>query len=410
MLSLASLSRIGFGCHLVSVDSQEHYDALLHALGSGCNLFDTSANYMQGKSEQLIGKVLKENPQYDAFVVTKSGYDNDETPALLKDGATWREILHPDFLGNRISLSLSRLEKTTIDGFLIHSPESYLDHEDDRPFTEEFYEGIKRAFEFLEEQTNKGTIRYYGISSNTFHLSVDNPDTIDLHKVVAIANDISSAHHFKLIEFPLNLGEMDALDRNQNQTSLIELARNSGLVTLTNRPLNAKTFLGPVRLAVYQEYEKLLNYEADSLRWDDCLSLIRKQLRSLNSSEDVMDFKIVQHLSEFWTKIGNPDGVIQIFQNYFHPFLHHIYQGTIPAEDAKTYTDFYEAAIMCSRKAMTERTMNFRNMLISSGRIHRDDHRPLPLIACEIYLNSGIDHVLVGMRKAEYVDLMRPLF
>jgi aryl-alcohol dehydrogenase-like predicted oxidoreductase len=365
---------------------------------------------MKGKSEELIGKVLKENPQYEAFVVTKSGYDDRENLPLLKEGGTWNEIIHPDFLRNRIALSLSRLSRTAIDGFLLHSPESYLNPTDIQPFPDGFYAGIKRAFEFLEEQTRKGTIRYYGISSNTLHLSVENPDTINLHRVLAIANEISTSHHFKLIEFPFNLGEMDALKRHHGQTSLIQFARDNGIVTLTNRPLNAKTSLGPVRLAIYKDYEQLLDYRPDCRVWDDSLKLIAKRLKEIGAEDELMNFAIVRHLDEFWTTIGNPEGVIQIFQNYFHPFLHHIYQGNIPNEDAKVYLDLYEAATLCSRRTMTQKTLEFQRMLTSEGTIQRNDHRPLPVVACELYLNSGIDHVLMGMRKREYVNMVSSLF
>jgi hypothetical protein len=35
---------------------------------------------------------------------------------------------------------------------------------------------------------------------------------------------------------------------------------------------------------------------------------------------------------------------------------------------------------------------------------------PLALIACQYALEAGLDHVLVGMRRPRYVELMRPLF
>lgn len=365
---------------------------------------------MQGNSEKLIGEVLKDNPQYDAFIITKSGYDDSENLQLVKNGATWSEIIHPDFLSNRIALSSSRLQRKSIDGFLLHSPESYLTPEDIEPFPDGFYAGIKKAFEFLEEQVFSGRIRYYGISSNTFHLSTDNVDTINLHKVLSIANEISSTNHFKLIEFPFNLVETDALIRHHGQTSLVELARENDLVTFTNRPLNAKAPTGAIRLALSKDYAQLLHYEADQQRWQDSLALMRKQLVKLGVHDDLMVFPIIKHLNESWMKFGNPDAVMQIFQNYLHPFLYRIYEEDIPSHDLDVYVGFYEEAILCSKKNMAERTLNFRNKLISEGIIKEDDERPLPLIACEVYLNSNINHVLMGMRKIKYVDMMKPLF
>jgi aryl-alcohol dehydrogenase-like predicted oxidoreductase len=365
---------------------------------------------MQGKSEKLIGSVLKDNPQHEAFVITKSGYDDSENLQLVKNGATWSEVIHPDFLVNRIAVSSSRLQRKLIDGFLLHSPESYLTPEDIEPFPDGFYAGIKKAFEFLEEQVFNGTIRYYGISSNTFHLSTDNVDTINLHKILSIANEISSTNHFKLIEFPFNLVETGALTRHHGQTSLVELARENDLVTFTNRPLNAKDAAGAIRLALSEDHRELLDYEADQRPWQDSLALMRKQLMKLGVSDDLMVFPIIKHLNESWMQFGNPDAVMQIFRNYFHPFLYRIYEEDIPSHDLNVYVGFYEEAILCSKKNMTERTLDFRNKLITEGVIGKDDERSLPLIACEVYLNSNINHVLMGMRQIKYVDMMKSLF
>ena len=37
----------------------EHREALTQALRAGCNVIDTSTNYMDGESEQLVGSVLQ---------------------------------------------------------------------------------------------------------------------------------------------------------------------------------------------------------------------------------------------------------------------------------------------------------------------------------------------------------------
>ena len=65
------MSKIAFGTYRLSIDNPEHYEALKLALEKGCHLIDTASNYMDGKSEELIGKVLKENPQYSPTIVPK---------------------------------------------------------------------------------------------------------------------------------------------------------------------------------------------------------------------------------------------------------------------------------------------------------------------------------------------------
>ena len=56
-----SVSALGFGAYRVSEGDAEHEAALRAALtDGGVNLVDTSWNYEQGASEQLIGRVLGE--------------------------------------------------------------------------------------------------------------------------------------------------------------------------------------------------------------------------------------------------------------------------------------------------------------------------------------------------------------
>src|SRR5688500_3725955 len=84
MISLNQLSKIGFGAYRASVDDKENFRALSYALNQGCTLIDTSANYVNGKSELLIGKVLTETSA-DAFVITKAGYIQNDNLRVLEE-------------------------------------------------------------------------------------------------------------------------------------------------------------------------------------------------------------------------------------------------------------------------------------------------------------------------------------
>ena len=59
---------------------------------------------------------------------------------------------------------------------------------------------------------------------------------------------------------------------------------------------------------------------------------------------------------------------------------------------------------------MTQKAITFQKEMIEQGIIKKGDDRPLSVIACETYLNFGIDHVLVGMRNTNYVDTLKILF
>jgi hypothetical protein len=74
------VSQVGFGCYRVEKGIESHEIALRHALLNGINLIDTSANYGDGRSEELVGQVLQELvdgnqlTRKSVVVVSKAGY------------------------------------------------------------------------------------------------------------------------------------------------------------------------------------------------------------------------------------------------------------------------------------------------------------------------------------------------
>jgi aryl-alcohol dehydrogenase-like predicted oxidoreductase len=99
----------------------------------------------------------------------------------------------------------------------------------------------------LEKEVEKGRIRYYGISSNTFPDNVDNPQFTSLSKVLRIAEKISSKHHFNVVQFPMNFAEtypawrLNQPDSEVSSTpkkTLLDICQEHQLGVLINRPLN----------------------------------------------------------------------------------------------------------------------------------------------------------------------------
>lgn len=424
MLNLHELSRIGFGCYRMVASCREHYDALVHALSLGCNIIDTSANYTNGESETLIGIALKNNQSYDPFIISKAGYiqgNNLSVIGKLNEAGLARDDLilmpdntmysvHPDFLKSQLDLSSRRLQRKQIDGFLLHNPEYYFNQEERYISAEKYYERIKKAFEFLEDMVTEERIRYYGISSNTFPLATDKRSTTNLRKVLAAANEVSENNHFKLIQFPFNLIETDALEPHHEGVSLVELARANDVVTFSNRPLNAKTDAGIIRLATYEDDIRQLDGDNVERIFQHCLELINKQLEVLGVSDDAMEFAVIKLLESSWMRLGSPEVVTEIFHGHFYPFLNHLYDGPIPQEEMNVYLKFQQTCYLFSRRTMTKTALTFRDEMVEKGVIGKDDQRALPVIACDKYLNAGIDHVLVGMRSIKYVESLKTLF
>lgn len=270
------VSQAGFGCYRVSTGVAHHQAALEKALRGGINLIDTSANYADGGSERLIGEVLEkldasgEISRQEIVIVSKVGYLQGQNYALSRErkqqGRPFPELvdyheglehcIHPEFLADQLDRSLKRLALETLDFYLLHNPEYYLSwaHKRGHALEEarcEYYRRIRNAFEYLEEAAAEGSVRYYGVSSNTFPIAEDQPDFTCLEKIWDIAESISAAHHFRLVQMPFNLMEPGAvLQKNQPcGDSVLKFAQRKGLGVLVNRPLNGFYNNQLVRLA-----------------------------------------------------------------------------------------------------------------------------------------------------------------
>ena len=261
-----AVSQAGFGCYRISTGVAHHEKALRKALTEGINLIDTSANYADGGSETLVGQVLQtliasdDLSREEIVVVSKVGYLQGQNYALSKErkqtGRPFPELveygeglghcIHPEFLQDQLNRSLKRLGLKTLDFYLLHNPEYYLEWACKKrmplqPAREEYYRRIEAAFKYLEEEVARGRVRYYGISSNTFPTAADQPDFTSLQTIWEIAESLESRHHFRLLQLPFNLMEQAAvLEKNQaGGFSVIEFARQKELGVLVNRPLNA---------------------------------------------------------------------------------------------------------------------------------------------------------------------------
>ncbi len=270
------VSEAGFGGYRIDISIAEHRQALEHALVSGINLIDTSANYADGGSERLIGTVLTGLAKTGAVqreqivIVSKAGYLQGENfslsqkrkqidnpfPELVLVDSGMEHCIHPEFLADQLTRSLQRLQVAHIDCFLLHNPEYYLKWAKRNRITRvealaEYSRRIQLAFQYLEGEVQSGRIGCYGISSNTLPRPVADYERTELAAIWEMAQTISPAHHFRVIEFPCNLFEPGAAtELNQpGDRSLLEYAADKNMTTLINRPLNAIQSDQLIRLA-----------------------------------------------------------------------------------------------------------------------------------------------------------------
>lgn len=271
------VSRVGFGGYRVHEFDPDHREALRLALTSGCNLIDTSSNYTDGSSERLIGEVTSELfasgelRREEIVFVTKAGYVQGENLKFARERASrgeafpdmvefqpdcWHNI-SPEFLAAQITNSLARLKLEQLDVVLLHNPEYYLKSSGTRDV---YYQRIEKAFEHLERECESGRIRYYGISSNTFPEDEARSDFTSLEKVIEIAKQAAKgkAPRFAVIQLPFNLYESGAaLVKNNNKSTVFELAASTGLGVLINRPFNAFQKGRLTRLTSFPQHDQV---------------------------------------------------------------------------------------------------------------------------------------------------------
>jgi aryl-alcohol dehydrogenase-like predicted oxidoreductase len=168
--------------------------------------------------------------------------------------------IHPEFLRDQLERSLTRLQLDTLDVCLLHNPEYFLadmkhrGRRDPESARNEFCRRLREAFVFFESQVAAGTIRWYGVSSNTAVSPATDPEATSLTRMLAAAREAGGpVHHFRILQLPINLFEAGALlTRNNgpdNRQTVLEAASAAGIGVLVNRPLNAIVDNRMIRLA-----------------------------------------------------------------------------------------------------------------------------------------------------------------
>lgn len=426
------MGNLGFGSYRVTVKSQEHKEALKLAIENGIKLIDTSSNYTDGDSEKLIGEVLKELNLSDSntrpILVTKAGYIQGKNLEILQElndrGLALKDLvdmtpelkhsIHPDFLSSQLELSLKRLQVKTIDTFLLHNPEYFYSLHQEEGNIVEYERRLHLAFLFLEEKVKEGKIKNYGVSSNALAKKPNGKNPTSLSMLLKAAEKIGKDHHFKVIQFPLNLLEIDALERFQeNNLNLIEMAHANNLIVITNRPLNVIKENGElIRLAEYDHFD-LLNFNEKDARqhFEYCINLIEEKWNSLRESEEekLEDVELVSQFKKLYDQLPTNDAVEQVYFAHFFPFLASLWGGSgLDKDEAKPFYELLNISHKFARFNMSVKAKQFSKQAIELGLL-LDSNDPLSIKAIQAYYSYGVDYVLVGMRKVHYVKELSAL-
>jgi len=454
-------SQAGFGCYRVDQTDPQHEKSLRKALLSGINLIDTSSNYGDGGAERLVGEVLEamassgEIARRSVIVVSKVGYLQGQNYQLSQErkrqGEPFKDLvlyadglehcIHPEFIDDQLTRSLERLKLDTLDFYLLHNPEYYLSWASKTgvPLDEarqEYYSRIGQAFKHLEVEVKKGRIRFYGISSNTFPSPAADPEFSSLSQVWEIARSLSSAHHFRIIQFPMNLLETGAItEKNQTkEQSLLEFARHKNLGVLINRPLNAITYNKLLRLAEVKATVRASDREVteliDGLIYSEEMlkNTILPQigLPSTTQSQVMEQLAAGAALKGHWKSFGSYERWQELREYYFLPRVKGVFQflqqqGNLTEEifswvnsHQEKLEVLLEAVASTYRGEAAKRCGGIKNQLSSVDSDWSESATLSQMAIRALRSTAGISTVLVGMRRETYVkdvveELARPV-
>jgi len=300
-----------------------------------------------------------------------------EVEDLVKYDQTCFHSISPMFLEDQIENSLKRLECEYIDVYLLHNPEYYLmanlkgnaSDEDLQKHHQIMQQRIKKAFKTLEEQVEKGKIKAYGISSNSFSKKEDDYHFLEYKHLIEYAKEIAGEkHHFQVIQLPLNLYEKDGVP-------CAKWAYENGLEVHVNRPLNAFYMGGMLRLGSYEkcdhfdelmgEIKRIENKKLHELIED----LIENQSRFgfAGDVDDTIDYQVIPYIIQ--TLKIDPK---------FYPLL-------------DQFLNCYKANVKHSLGKITAKNLGIEQPLDKTG---------LEYLLKKHYITK----VLIGMRTKKYVD------
>jgi aryl-alcohol dehydrogenase-like predicted oxidoreductase len=149
------VSEMGYGMwgmgEWLGSDDEESMRALQRAVDLGCNFFDTAWAYGEGKSESLLGQLLRANPGKRLYTATKIPPKNLEWPSRRQD--TPGDCYPPDHVEKYVHSSLKNAGVESFDLMQFHTWEdSWIDD--------------VRWISKLDELRRQGLVRGVGISMN----------------------------------------------------------------------------------------------------------------------------------------------------------------------------------------------------------------------------------------------------
>ena len=149
------VSEIGYGmwglAGWTGSDANEVGDALRKAVDMGCNFFDTAWAYGDGRSEKILGQLIKDYRDKKLYAATKIPPKNRKWPS--KPEYALKEVFPNDYIIEYTEKSLKNLDIESIDLLQFHVWEDSWSNNDE----------WKSA---ITKLTKEGKVKHWGISIN----------------------------------------------------------------------------------------------------------------------------------------------------------------------------------------------------------------------------------------------------
>ncbi|HWS79659.1 MAG TPA: aldo/keto reductase [Rubrobacter sp.] len=180
-VSEISLGTWAFGGDWGTVGEDDAYAALNRAVDLGVNFLDTADVYGDGRSEKLIGRLLKDHPNDEILVATKAGRRLDpHTP----------EGYDYDNLSAFVERSLNNLGVEALDLLQLHCPPTEVYRQDS-------------TFEALDQLREAGKLLNYGVSVEKVEearMALDYPGVATVQIIFNIFRQKPAEEFFPLAE------------------------------------------------------------------------------------------------------------------------------------------------------------------------------------------------------------------
>ena len=117
------VSKIGYGmwgmAGWTGSDDEESMRSLQHAVDLGCNFFDTAWGYGAGKSEGLLGELVRSNPNKKIYTATKIPPKNFKWPS--RRVYTLEDCFPPDHIEEYVKKSIQNAGLDSFDLMQLHT-------------------------------------------------------------------------------------------------------------------------------------------------------------------------------------------------------------------------------------------------------------------------------------------------